>query len=204
MSIHDGIYRKNCYLRTGVLFFLFIVLLGCGAQSVYVPVESVTQFDDRFSDTDLRMMADKMVQSLIQVPEISTAELPKYLWINQIKNSTSEFINADSIGDKIMVALLKTGKFNIIDRKQNESIIREIKLGQSGFVNQDQALKIGQALNANYILAGELDSIRKETRTQSLSYYKLTLKLTNCETTAIVWADEHELKKFTKKSMIRW
>jgi uncharacterized protein (TIGR02722 family) len=192
-------------LRLLALLGLAAALSACmGGSSVYVPVETVTQFDDRFSDTDLRGMAEKMTRSLVSSVEIANATGTSSIALLNIRNATSEFINTNSILDKMLVALLQTGRFSIVERNQIDKAASELNLSQSGFINNDSALRMGQGVAAKYVVFGELDSIRKESRTASLSYYKLTLKCLNCETTALIWADEYELKKAARKSMLQW
>jgi len=195
---------SNPHVRITGLFAMIACLIACGGSSVYVPVDTVTQFDDRFSDTDLRNMAEKMTRSLVSSREIANASGMNNIALLSIKNSTTEFINTNSILDKMLVALLRTGIFSIVDRNAIDKISGEMNLSQSGFISPESALKMGRGLAAKYVVYGELDSIRKESRNESLSYYKLTLKCLNCETTGLIWADEYELKKQSKKSMLRW
>lgn len=186
------------------LIFLSLVLFGCAGSSRYVSPDEVNQFDDKYSETDMRMMGQEMAASIVANKEIAGRETSCTIGLLHIDNRTSEYIDTDAIADKIMVALLKTGKVKFVDRKILDDIFKELGLSSSGFIDPSQIQKAGKALSANYFLTGQLESIHKEDRRQSLTFYRLSMRLVNTETTEIVWADEKELKKLKTKGILKW
>jgi len=78
-------------LRTVQLsFFLFsLFAFGCGGQSVYIREDQATKTID-YSDTDLKLMAEKMVESLLASDAV--VNKPK-IWISDVQNATSEYID---------------------------------------------------------------------------------------------------------------
>jgi len=92
------------------LAFLFSagLLAGCASTS-YITPDTVTQYDSRFSDTDPKMVSDRMSESLQASPVIQSREAA-VIGILHVKNRTSEHINTDAVTDKMMIALLKAGK----------------------------------------------------------------------------------------------
>ncbi|KPL03014.1 MAG: hypothetical protein AMJ73_07935 [candidate division Zixibacteria bacterium SM1_73] len=186
-------------------FVLFsITFVACAGSSRYVSPDEVNQFDDRYSETDMRIMSQKMAESIISNTEIAGREDPCTIGLLHIDNRTSEYIDTDAISDKIMVALLKTGKVKFVDRKILDDIFKELGLSSSGFIDPSQVKKAGKALSVDYFLAGQLESIHKEDRRKSLTFYRLSMRLINTETTEIVWADEQELKKKKTKGILKW
>jgi PBP1b-binding outer membrane lipoprotein LpoB len=70
-------------------------------------------------------------------------------------------------------------------------------------VRPDQAKGPGQQVAPDYILTGDLASIRQAVGSDEFIYYKMTAKLTNIRTGILEWTDEKELKKKFVKQGIR-
>ena len=58
------------------------------------------------------------------------------------------------MADMITTGLVKSGKFNVIERAKLEKIMAEQKLGASGMVTTQTAAKIGQLLGVQYMVMG--------------------------------------------------
>jgi len=70
-------------------------------------------------------------------------------------------------------------------------------------VRPDQAKGPGQQVAPDYIMTGELSSIKQRVGSDEFIYYKMTSKLSNLRTALIVWQDEKELKKKFVKQGVR-
>jgi len=55
--------------------------------------------------------------------------------------------------------LLKTGQFKFVERRRLGQIIEENKLGQSGLVSDEMAVKIGGLTGAKYIISGSVGNL---------------------------------------------
>lgn len=188
----------------GCSLLLLLLAAGCAGNSVYVAPDSVTQFDDSYSDTDLRLMAEQMTRSLIQTPKISNAAKPPVVAILEIENKTSQHINTEDITDKLMMAMLKTGRMRFVDRELLKATAKEISLSQTGLIDPAQQKRLGKMVAADILLTGEITSINKANARSSLTYYRLSLHLTDLETNEIIWADETEIKKKSEKGFADW
>ncbi|MCD6311341.1 MAG: penicillin-binding protein activator LpoB [Elusimicrobia bacterium] len=186
-----------------VFAVLCAALLTSCAGTSYITPDTVTKYDSKFSDTDLKMMSSYMAESLKNSDVIRSGE-KKVLGILHIKNKTSEHINSDGIADKLMVNLLKTGKVKFANRENLKELIEEQRLSAMGVVDESKAKEIGKLFGIDYFLSGFIESIEKKTSRSELTYYRLSLKLTDVETGEIVWADETELKKKSSKHIMDW
>jgi hypothetical protein len=194
--------RKNPSI---VMLLLAAVLSGCGS-SVYVPAGSTTQVDDKYSDTDLRIFAQAMYQSIMERltairGQKATAPVVAFL---SIANQTSEYINTDVIADKLQIQLLKAGTLRFVDRRRIKDLTAQFDLSASGIMKSGTAKKAGKVLGNDYFLVGELSSINKQDRSSSLTYYRLSMRLIDAESDEIVWADESEVKKQHGKNIFDW
>ncbi len=184
-------YRKQ-YLLAAVMF-----CLAC-ASSHYVRPDEVTEWDYTYSDTDMKLLAEKMVMSL------SEAELPKLdrkptIAFLQIGNRTSQHVDTEGIAEKIMVSLVKLGRFQVVDRQLLKKQAQEIALVENQRIDVEGAVKLGHLVGADYFLTGDIMSIEKTSGATTIAYYKLTMRLVDVKTSVIVWADEKELKKRSTK-----
>jgi uncharacterized protein (TIGR02722 family) len=177
-----------------------VLMPGC-STSHYVRPDEVTEWDYTYSDTDMKLLAEKMVMSLAEfkLPPRSDTGRPVLAFL-AIGNRTSQHIDTEGIAEKIMVALLKLGKFRIVDRELLKQQAKEIALQETQRIDVEGAVKLGSLIGADYFLTGDVMSIEKTRGATTLAYYKLTMRLVDVRTSEIVWADEQELKKKSTKA----
>ncbi len=60
------------------------------------------------------------------------------------------------MADMLVTALVKSGKYSVIEREKLEKIMKEQQLGASGVVTAQTAAKIGQLLGIQYIVTGSI------------------------------------------------
>jgi len=176
-----------------------VLVTGC-ARSNYVRPDEVTEWDYTYSDTDMKLLAEKMVMSLSEADLPQRGEKPKLAFLT-IGNRTSQHVDTDGISEKIMVALVKLGRFRVLERELLEQQAEEIALVDRQRIDVEGAVKLGSVIGADYFLTGDIMSIEKTRGSTTMAYYKLTMKLVDIQTSEIVWADEEELKK---KSTSSW
>jgi len=185
---------------------LAVILLSACATAPnvsYGSPEQVETVTTEFGSTDLQMIAEKMVNSLLATPILSSGERP-VLYVHRVKNRTDEHIDTKSITDKIRVTLLKSGRvrFSAVNEVNDEMIKQLEYQTSSGMVDPNTAKSIGYQVGADYFLYGEIASIKKEAGRVEDVYFKFTMNLVNIETGLIEWADEKEIRKQGKRPLI--
>jgi len=192
--------RYKVFLLCGLLASL-VFLSGCAGKSAYGDVEAVNPAGS-FSNTDIRLLADTIISDLLAAPFIARYEQPVTISMLHIGNKTSEFIDTDAlVGDKIMMAIINSGSgvFEFVDRALLEQTIAEAELGADGLVVQDEATRLGRAAGVTLLMTGDLSSIRQVSKKTDQRWYRLSLKLVDCERNTVVWGSEKEIIKETKK-----
>jgi hypothetical protein len=58
--------------------------------------------------------------------------------------------------------------------------------------------------DSDYIVTGNVQSIKKANESVKDVYYNISLELINSKSGEIVWADEKEIRKVTSKSSVGW
>lgn len=184
---------------------LAVSLSGCigGSQVKYGDAAAVETTNTDFGSTDLQKMAEKMVDSVLTFPPIVqvTAKRRPVMFVDAIKNKTSEHIDTESITDTISSRLLRSGKFRFVDMTKVAAVRKQMEFqGDSGMVKESSAMKMGQQIGAEYMLYGNLSSIVKRNSSSKDVYYKFTMKLMHIESGILEWSDEKEIRKSKKKS----
>lgn len=190
------------------------VLLTCGVLAglsacattpsvQYGSAEQVETITTDFGSTDLQMIAEKMVNSLLATPLLQSGKRP-VIYVHDVKNKTDEHIDTKSITDKIKVTLLKSGRvrFSAVS-EANDEILRQLEYQTgAGVVDPKTAKRFGTQVGADYFLYGEITSIKKRAGRVEDVYYKITLNLVNIATGLLEWADEKEIRKQAKKPLV--
>lgn len=181
-------------------------LAGCAAKTQYGDATAVETLNTDFGSTDLQMIAEKMVDDLLAAPamaEIAPQGKRPILFVDTIKNKTTEHIDTESVTDTISTKLLNSGRFRFVDRTKVDAIARELDYqANSGMVDENKSVKMGRQLGAQYMLYGNFSSITKNSGSTRDVYYKFTMKLSNLETGLVEFQSEKEIRKTRKKGLI--
>ncbi|MGL1959195.1 MAG: penicillin-binding protein activator LpoB [Colwellia sp.] len=182
---------------------------GCAQKSVvrYGDATAVETTDISFGSTDLQKVAGEMTDSLLLSPVVGTLTQNKrpVMFVERIKNKTSEHIDTESITDSVSTKLLRSGKFRFVDMNRVEAARSQMEFQQEGgMVDANKAVQFGKQIGAEYMLYGNLSSIVKSNKDKSDVYYKFTLRLMDIESGLVEWADETEIRKTKAKESVGW
>jgi len=167
-------------------------------QTSYGDSKAVETVTNEFGSTDLQMIAEKMVGSLLEHPAITGRPT---LTLSQVRNKTSEYIDTKSIMNSIQTQLVKSGKVRFVRSiDEMQAGMDELqRQNQSGLYKKQGKAKMGNMTAAKFTLEGEIVSIVKQTSNVKDVFYKMTLKLYDVEEGAIEWQDEKEIRKTTRR-----
>lgn len=191
--------------RVFIASLVVSLLSGCASKVMYEDAQSVETTTVDFGSTDLQAIATKMVDSLLTFPPIVevTAQRRPVMFVEKVKNKTTEHIDTESITDTISTRLLRSGKFRFVDMTKVQAVQKQLDYQQeSGLVDSGKAMQFGHQIGAEYMLYGNLSSIVKRDKDTKDVYYKFTLKLMQLESGIIEWQDEKEIRKVKEKSLL--
>ena len=187
------------------LLGLAVILGGCSNKVSYGDAQAVETTTIDFGSTDLQTIAGEMVDSMMASGSVSyiTRDQRPIVFVERIKNKTSEHIDTESITDTISTKMLNSGKFRFVDMDRVESVRDQLNFQNNDeLVNQSSAIQFGKMVGAQYMLYGNLSSIVKKAGSDEDVYYKMTMRLMDLETGLIEWADETEIRKQQSKSLL--
>ncbi len=186
--------------------FAAAAISGCasGTKVSYGDASAVETTTTEFGSTDLQLIAEKMVDSLLTFPPIVqvTNKRRPVMFVDSIKNKTSEHIDTESVTDTISSRVLRSGKFRFVDMTKVSAVKKQLDYqNESGLVSDTTKIKVGRQIGAEYMMYGNLASIVKRSGRNKDVYYKFTLKVMHVETGIVEWSDEKEIRKSSKKKM---
>ncbi|WP_417762570.1 penicillin-binding protein activator LpoB [Shewanella sp.] len=194
-------------MKPSKLIFIAAMALGlsaCQSKVEYGDANAVETVNENFGSTDLQAITDKMVDSMLTTPSVIvlSANQRPILFVDSIKNKTSEHIDTESVTDSISTKLLQSGKFRFIDMTKVDAVRKQLDYqNNAGMVDPSTAIKFGRQIGAQYMLYGNLSSIVKQNGSTKDVYYKMTMRLMDLETGLIEWADEKEIRKERSKTL---
>ncbi len=199
---------RNFSQIVGVSFGFFVWALGGCASGpraftggAYDDPTRVELLDDKFNEADMQQMADTMIKSLVACGYVSNAPKPPIVIVEKVANRTQDHIDMLSLTNKIRTALINSGRVRFVDKEARETLDEEYDYNAAGHVSAVTQKKRGNQVGADYILNGSLSTNVQELGGTKFVYYKLTMNLTNLETSTIDCTQEKELrKKFNKQT----
>jgi len=188
--------KTTCVAKMALVGVL-VLSVGCIGKTRRVSPDDSPA--DRWGDTetasqDVRTVADQMSRAILQLPQIQSAQTPPKIAFLEVKNNTAQYIDKELFLNKIRTQLMKNaaGKVIFLDRERFDSILAERGLKRDGVVGTAGAKML---LGVDYFLTGTLDSIDKAYKGRRATYTRYAFRLTDAESSAIVWEDEYEIQK---------
>ena len=197
--------------QTGLMVLAFIAtgsfLSGCSTEVSYGDAKETETVTVEYGSTDLQSLASKMARSLADSPAVKEASANgrPVLFVDSIRNKSSEHIDTEALTDSMRTQLLRSGKFRFVDMSKVQSVKEQLEYQQqSGMVNPAAMVRLGKQTGAQYMLYGNLASIVKDNGKVKDVFYQLTMNLMDLKSGELVWADQQEIRKQSKKKTLGW
>lgn len=184
-----------------------LLAVGCSSNTLPITGQGNVSYGDPkavetltidFGSTDLQIISEKMVNSLLTSGILQNRPT---ITVSTLTNKTSEYIDMDNIINSIQAQLIKSGQVRFVRSTQEmHAAIEELERQNiSNYYDPTKTAAIGRMIGARYMLEGELNSINKSARSGSDVYYKFTLKLFDTELGTIEWMEEVDIRKTTSR-----
>ena len=182
-----------------LILSLSLMFFSCSPKVLYDDPRQVETYTINFSSTDLQIISQAMVDSLLQ-SVITNNDNKPIIVIEEVKNKTAEYIDTSIITDSIRAKLSNSGLVQFgVNIDELDGQISEIDRQQNEYYDENLSVEKGKLAGADYRLAGSLVSIdkvkKKLFKTKKDKFYKLSLQLWNIKTGVMVWADEKDIRK---------
>ena len=202
-------YRKmkSLVTRFSLLGIVASLFVGCASTSVQnpsgVPVTYMPPQEQGFvagtgiESQDLVAVTDKMVHSVLSIPQIANAPTAPVVVLDPVDNQTRFPINRDIFLTRIRTQLnSKTrGKVLFVARDRMATLENERKMKQDGALTASSDPRVQEFKGADYFLTGSLQGLSTKTRAGTSDYILYAFQLIDARSTVIVWEDSAEIKK---------
>lgn len=185
---------------------------GCAAFRASVSNVDVSEerhMGSKYDYSDMRNITQKIVDRLLKSAFLRDQEKPPILMIAGVQNRTSRYVDTKALTDKIRTALIESNKAQFVNEARREELLKEQGY-QAAHVAPGAQVQIGRQLGARYMLTGSLVEMEstspRQVRVskQELTYYKLTIEVTDLETGLITWTAEEEFARQASLPLIGW
>ena len=196
--------RMKTVTAVAFLLAMMMVIAACGSSRSVSrrSTSEVIDLSGKWNDTDSRLMAEEMTKDIVNRPwldEFRRAKGKKPTVIPfGVKNRTSEHINTQTFVKDLERALINSGRVRVVSsRDQREQVRSERADQQSGFTKNPTA--IGKELGADFVLTGELNSIKDRAEGEEVIFYQGNMELISVETNEKVWIGDKKIKKLLSR-----
>lgn len=191
-------------LLVGMGLTLLIGFSSCGPKAFtkgeYDDPTRVELLDDKFNEADMQQMSDTIIRAMVGCAWVANAPKPPVVFVERVQNRTEEHIDTVSLTDKIRTALIKSGKVRFVNKQERGVLDEEYDYNAGGNVSGPTAKKRGAQIGADYMMSGAIATNVQQVGKDKFIYYKLTMNMTNVDTSTIDCTEEREIrKKFVKQ-----
>ncbi|MCX5656162.1 MAG: hypothetical protein NTY65_16110 [Planctomycetota bacterium] len=171
------------------------LMAGCSGQTARMDVDSEDDaLGGAIGSKDFRGVCFEMAQSVVRLPQIQNASSPPTIAFFEMVNNSDELVNADDVLYKIRTELIKNsgGKMVFLDRDAIEKIKTERRDKDRGKVTSSGSKAL---YGADFFMAGRIEGIRRTRGRRETEYIRISVRLTDAASSAIVWENDYEFKK---------
>lgn len=195
---------KSISKKIVLIFIPMAFIVGCvsnGGKVVRIDPRGLHDVDINYGVEDLHLFTQKMVSSMLKNSFLNSSKKP-YIALGKItlNQGVDEHIDTRLIQNIIRTNLIKSNKVNFIDNEHIKQLEKEIDYqNNSKYIDKSTVKKIGKFIASDYIMTGDIHTIKKDNGIILDNFYALSLKLTDVKTSTVVWSEEKEIRKRMEK-----
>ncbi|MBN1501274.1 MAG: hypothetical protein JW982_14035 [Spirochaetes bacterium] len=185
----------NKFKKITVLLLLAAVF-SCGKN---------VKYEDASKDTGSREWGPKEIKTTVNTMVTSMYTFlkndynkPVFIQVQRFANRTSDHLDAKMVTDEITTNLIKK-RIKFIDAEMTKEALAEMEMGTTGLIDPDSAVPFGQLKSPNLYLYGDIRENMRTVGNKQKQYLVVTLKLMEVATRVVVWQEQQEFLKVSKK-----
>jgi PBP1b-binding outer membrane lipoprotein LpoB len=213
MSVESLPGERRVRAASVILLLLVASATACSNKHVTrVEPDTVTDLSGEWNDTDSRLVANALIEQSLTGPWLEGyynnhgGDAPSVI-VGDFRNRTAEHIEVTTFVRDVEFAYINSGLVTVVASSEERGEIRGERDDQQEFARADTRARLGQEMGAAYILQGDLSSIEDEeettrfgaTRKEKIVFYQVDARLIDLETNVVVWAGQHEIKKYIER-----
>jgi len=191
-----------------VILMASLMLWGCASTNVKrVETDKVIDLSGKWNDTDSRLVSEEMIQDALNRPwhknflRAHNGKLPVVI-VGTVRNRSHEHINTSTFIKDLERALINSGEVDFVaDSTQREELRNEIK-EQASHSSVETAKEAGEETGADFMLKGEINTIRDKIEGEEVMFYQVDLELIDIQSHKKVWIGDKKIKKYITQSRL--
>jgi curli biogenesis system outer membrane secretion channel CsgG len=102
--------------------------------------------------------------ALLATSAFVNAQVKKRVAVAEFQDRSGHKGAGQGVADMLITALVKTGQFSVIERKELDHVLAEQRLGQSGAVTPQTAPQVGKLLGVDLLVLGSITELGTKDR----------------------------------------
>ena len=203
---------KSCRIGLIILFLGILTLLAGCASTLKVErkaVDTTIDLSGRWNDTDSRMVSEEMIRDCLERPWLmrfmdTHGGKPPTIIVGRVRNRSHEHINVQTFVKDLERALINSGMVQFLASKGERAGVREERLDMAKHATEETMKAPGEEIGADFILIGEINTIRDEAGGTAVMFYQTNLELINMANNLKAWIGDKKIKKLIKRAKAKW
>lgn len=199
--------KKNIIITAAVL--IAVLFSGCATTTVSrIAADEVTDLSGRWNDTDSRLTAEYMIDSLLNgrwlERFIEEEGRDPVVIIGYISNKSSEHIETRTFTKDIERELVNSGEVIFVASSDERIQLRDEKLDQQGNATEETMAALAAETGADVMLTGIFTSQVDAVEGKKVTLYTVDMEMVDIETNQKIWIDSKDIKKAVERSKASW
>jgi penicillin-binding protein activator len=181
------------------------LLGGCGKEKKVTRIDPgvATDFSGRWNDTDSKLVAEAMIQEMVNRPWLENFasqhnRMPTVI-VGTILNKSQEHIDVSTFVHDLEREMTNSQKIIFVASQGDREEIRQERKEQAVHAREDTQNRPGQELGADYMMKGTISTIVDESSGVKGIFYQVDLELINLETNVKSWYGQKQIKKVVER-----
>ena len=205
--------KKNIFgaaMLSMIILILLLVLGGCTSAVKVTRLDADAEIDlsGNWNDTDIQIVAESLVGSSMKSNWIDQFRIRNghnpVVIVGSILNRSSEHIDTAIIAKRFEMALINTGKVDMVADIAMRDELRDERESQQYFASEETAVALGKEIGANFILQGAVRTVVDQVSGKAVRTYYVSAELIDIETSRKVWVGEEMVRKFIQQNKYTW
>lgn len=200
--------KKYIIITAFTLAALFITGCASTASVSRMAADEVVDLSGRWNDTDSRLTAEYMIDSLLSgrwIDKFIEKEgREPVVILGYISNRSSEHIETKTFTKDIERELVNSGEVIFVASSDERLQLRDEKLDQQGNATEESMAAIAVETGADVMLIGVFTSQTDAAEGKKVTLYTVDMEMIDIETNQKIWIDSKDLKKSVERSKNTW
>jgi uncharacterized protein (TIGR02722 family) len=199
---------KRNLLMTFFVLAAALAFTGCKTKVERVATDETIDLSGRWNDTDSQLVSAEMIGDLANRPWIEeytakNGQKPVVI-VGTVRNKSSEHIETETFTTDLERELINSGRVKFVANTVERGELRQERKEQQTWSREETQKRLAAETGADFMLQGSIKTIIDTEGKESVKFYQVDLELINIESNEKVWIGSKKIKKYVKKSRMKW